>query len=93
VLPNENQVMVIQKWHGANTIRIMEQFNQGESDESESAANFGSDSEDDRVIQECNSQKALKKYWFVDEFDGLVDKRGHPDTCRVKPRDIVSYSS
>jgi len=71
----------------------MDQFNQADTDESEGASNFGSDSEDDRVKQECNSEKALKKYWFLDEFAGLVDKRGHPDTCRVKPKAIVSYSS
>jgi len=55
--------MVRQAWQGKDCKKMMDAFNAEETD-SDVAPIFGSHSEDDRVIEECNSPRGLKKYWL-----------------------------
>jgi hypothetical protein len=92
---DNNQVMP-QAWHGKDTEEMMNKFNSGEIPSSDDASINGTDSEDEAVINECsrsdNGGQKKKQYWWVDEFRGLVDKRGHPETCRTKPDTLVSLN-
>jgi hypothetical protein len=70
---------------------MMDKFNEGSSDD---ASTGGTDSECETVIKECSKPGALSKgYWWVDALIGLVDKRGNPETCRLKPSALVSCYS
>ena len=46
------------------------------------------ESDSETVKKECSSSKALKKYWWVDEFQVYVNKDGDPEKCRVKPHEV-----
>jgi hypothetical protein len=57
-------------------------------DQSLACSNPDVDSDSETVKKECSSSKALKKYWWVDEFMDYVNKTGDPDKCRVKPDEV-----
>jgi hypothetical protein len=86
-----------QSWAGKDQEKLSQQLNAdlGDVDDDDmlfdqtvACKNPDVDSDSETVKKECSSSRAMKNYWWVDEFKDYVNKAGDPEKCRVKPDEV-----